>query len=184
MRSGFFRLWIVTSALWPILFAPSITKAADNVITLQCTETLYDKTGNNPYDVPQYFVLKSGIQGSSLRWDNNRDVELHVVKETTTLLEADGKTKEYMPVPQQIDKCIATEIATKPGVRNADGTINFFTVLDCVWGSDHSDREVPVSVQIKIDRMTGSLTITRRQDDNPNHDTQHLGACKTVKPQF
>jgi hypothetical protein len=120
---------------------------------------------------------------ASLRWDN-RDLELQVTRDSTTILEADGRAKESMPVPQQIDQCIAAELAIRPELRHADGTINHFTVLGCETGADRSATTVPISVRIKIDRLTGSLTVTRRQDDNPNHDTEQHGTCKTTKPPF
>jgi len=85
---------IVSSAAW-----------ADT--TLQCSETLYDKTGNNPYEVSQYFVLQDGdiFRKAILHWDNKK-VDLTVVTNTPATLKATGKSMAYMPLPGQIDQCV------------------------------------------------------------------------------
>ena len=85
---------IVSSAAW-----------ADT--TLQCTETLYDKTGNNPYDIPHYFILQDGdiFRKAILHWDNKK-VDLTVVTNTPATLKATGKSMAYMPLPGQIDQCV------------------------------------------------------------------------------
>ena len=144
--------------------------------TLQCSETLYDKTGNKPYDVPQYFILQDGGK-TILRWDNKK-VDLSLVTNTPATIEATGKTTELMPLPSQIDQCINAELANNPKMREANDEINIFAVLECITKADVSDNEIPIDVTVTIDRLTGYLTIHRRQDNNSQHNTLHFGSCK------
>jgi hypothetical protein len=57
-----------------------------------CSETLYDKTLNKPYEVPQVFILQDF---SVLRWDNKK-VDLSVVTSTPEAIEATGKATAYI----------------------------------------------------------------------------------------
>jgi hypothetical protein len=57
-------------------------------------------------------------------------------------------------------------VANNPKLREANGEINMFTILECVTGADWSDNEVPINVSVTINRVTGELTIDRRQDSN------------------
>jgi hypothetical protein len=153
--------------------------------TLQCSETMYDKTGNNPYQVNQYFILQDGgiFRKATLRWDNKK-TDLSLVRNTPAIIEAVGKATEYMPLPAQIDQCVTTEIAKHPELRDAYGTVNLFSWLECVGSSDVSDHEIPIDVNVTINRVTGDLKIRRRQDSNDQHDTEHYGSCKATKPLF
>jgi hypothetical protein len=153
--------------------------------TLQCSETLYDKTENKPYDVPQYFILQDSsiFSKATLRWDNKK-VDLSLVTNTPATIEATGKTTGYMPLPPQIDQCVNVELANNPKLREANGEINMFAVLECVTKADVSNNEIPIDVSVTIDRLTGFLTIHRRQDNNSQHDTEHFGSCKATKPLF
>jgi hypothetical protein len=81
-----------------------------------------------------------------------------------------------MPLPTQIDQCLNVELAKRPTERDANGTVNKYLVSDCVKGAKMSDQEVPIEVSVTISRMTGELTIQRRQDNNSQHDT----LCTTV----
>jgi hypothetical protein len=145
--------------------------------TLQCFETLYDKTGNNPYDISQYFILQdsSTFSKATLRWDNKK-VDLSLVTNTAATIEATGKTTAYMPLPPQIDQCVNAELAKNPD--------NIFVDLECVTKANVSENEIPINVSVTIDRVTGYLTIRRRQDNNRQHDTEHFGLCKATKPLF
>ena len=94
-----------------------------DTIRLHCSEILYDKTLNKPYDVPQVFILQDF---NTLRWDNKK-VDLSVVTTTPEAIEATGKATAYMPLPTQIDQCVNAELgselikATIPGGDEADG---------------------------------------------------------------
>jgi hypothetical protein len=153
--------------------------------TLQCSETLYDKTGNNPYKVPQYFILQdSGIsRKATLRWDNKK-MDLSLVRNTLATIEASGKTTAHMPLPIQIDQCVNADVANNPKLRERNGKINMFTILECTTSAEWSDNEVPIDVSVTINRLTGELKIRRRQDNNSQHDTEHFGSCKAAKPLF
>ena len=89
------------------LIVSVISSAAWADTTLQCTETLYDKTGNNPYDIPHYFILQDGdiFRKAILVWDNEK-VDLTVVTNTPATIEATGKAKAHMPRPVEIDQCV------------------------------------------------------------------------------
>jgi hypothetical protein len=151
-----------------------------DTIRLHCSETLYDKTQNKPYDVPQVFLLQDF---STLRWDNKK-VDLSVVTTTPEAIEANGKATAFMPLPAEIDKCVNAGLADRPSARDANGTINKYLVSDCVRGAKVSNEEVPIDVNVTISRLTGELTIQRRQDNNSQHDTRHDGSCKVFKPLF
>jgi hypothetical protein len=153
--------------------------------TLECSETLYDKTGNNPYQAPHYFVLQDGgiFRKATLHWDNKK-VDLSLVTNTPATIEATGKATEYMPLPAQIDQCVTTEIPKHPEFQDCYGTVNIFSWLECIWSSDVSDHEIPIDVNVTINRVTGELKIRRRQDNNEQHDTEHYGSCKATKPLF
>jgi hypothetical protein len=116
-------------------------------------------------------------------WDNKK-VDLSLVTNTPATIEAAGKTAAYMPLPAQIDQCVNAAVANNPKLREANGEINMFTILECVTGADWSDNEVPINVSVTINRVTGELTIDRRQDSNSQHDTRHFGSCKATKPLF
>ena len=88
-----------------------------DTIRLHCSETLYDKTQNKPYDIPQVFILQDF---SRLRWDNKK-VDLSVVTTTPETIEATGKATAYMPLPAQIDQCVNAELANHPTERDATG---------------------------------------------------------------
>jgi hypothetical protein len=159
-----------------IVFSPTWA----DTIRLHCSETLYDKTLNKPYDIPQVFILQDF---NTLRWDNKK-VDLSVVTTTPEAIEATGTATAYMPLPSQIDQCVNAELANRPNERDANGAVNQYLVSDCVKGASASDHEVPIDVRVTISRMTGELTIQRRQDDNSQHDTRHDGSCKVFKPLF
>jgi hypothetical protein len=89
-----------------------------------------------------------------------------------------------MPLPAQIDQCLNKLLAVRPDLRAADGTVNPFAVLECVWRSDDSDHLIPIDVNVIINRVTGDLRIHRRQDGNNQHDTENYGTCKVLKPLF
>jgi hypothetical protein len=153
--------------------------------TLQCSETIYDKTGNNPYDITHYFILQDGgiFKKAILRWDNKK-LDLSLVTNTPASIEATGKTAAQMPLPTQIDQCVNTVVSERPELREANGEINMFTVLHCVYRADQSDNEVPIDVTVTINRVTGHLRIHRRQDNNSQHDFEDFGSCKATKPLF
>ena len=153
--------------------------------TLQCLETFYDKIGNNPYEVPQFFILEDGsfFRKAILRWDNKK-VELTVVTNTSATLEAAGKATAYMPLPAQIDQCVSADVANNPKLREANGEINMFTILECTTKAEVSDTEIPIDVSVTINRVTGNLKIERRQDNISQHNTHQLGSCKAAKPKF
>jgi hypothetical protein len=151
-----------------------------DTIRLHCSETLYDKTQNKPYDVPQLFILQDF---STLRWDNKK-VDLSVVTTTLEAIEAIGKTTANMPRPTQIDQCVSAELANRPTERDANGTVNKYLVVDCEKRAEMSGDEVPIDVSVTISRITGELTIRRGQDNNSQHDTLHDGSCKVFKPLF
>jgi hypothetical protein len=88
-----------------------------DTIRLHCSETLYNKALNKPYDVPQVFILQDF---STLRWDNKK-VDLSVATTTPEAIEATGKATAYMPLPTQIDQCVNAELATRPTERDANG---------------------------------------------------------------
>jgi hypothetical protein len=151
-----------------------------DTIRLHCSETLYDKTQNKPYDIPQVFILQDF---SILRWDN-KTVDLSVVTTTPEAIEATGKTTAFMPLPAEIDQCVNAALANNPTARDANGTANKYLVSDCVKGAKVSDHEVPIDVSVTISRITGEMAIQRRQDNNGRHDTRHDGSCKVFKPLF
>jgi hypothetical protein len=151
-----------------------------DTIRLHCSETLYDKALNKPYDIPQVFILQDF---STPRWDNKK-VGLSVVTSTPELIEAAGKATAYMPLPTQIDECVNAELANRPTERNTNGTVNKYLVSDCVKRANVSSIEVPIDVSVTISRLTGDLTIRRRQDNNTQHDTQRDGSCKVFKLLF
>jgi hypothetical protein len=151
-----------------------------DTIRLHCSETMYDKNMNKPYEIPQVFILRDF---SVLHWDN-KNVDLSVVTNTPEAIEAAGKATAYMPLPFQIDQCVNLELANRPTARDANGTVNEYLVSDCVKGAKVSEQEVPIDVSVTISRMTGELTIQRRQDNNSQHDTLHDGSCKVFKPLF
>src|SRR3974390_3332186 len=103
-----------------IIIVLVISSAAWADTTLQCSETLYDETGNNPYEVPHYFVLQDGgiFRKAILHWDNKK-VDLSLVTNTQTTIEATGKAMEYMPLPVQIDQCVKADVANNPKLREA-----------------------------------------------------------------
>jgi hypothetical protein len=142
-----------------------ISSAAWADTTLECSETLYDNTGNNPYKVPQYFVLQDGgfFRKAILHWDNKK-LDLSLVTNTPVIIEATGKATAYMPLPVQIDQCVEADVANNPKLRDAKGEINIFTVLDCTTSAEVSDTEIPIDVSVTINRVTGQLEIERRQD--------------------
>jgi hypothetical protein len=149
---------------------------------LQCSEARYDKTGNGPYEVPQYCILQDSK--ATLRWDNKK-VDLSIVTNTPVTIEATGKATEHMPLPAQIDQCVKTENAKyRAELRDAPYCKpNLVSWLICC-DSDLSDREIPIDVNVTINRVTGGLTIRRRQDNNNQHDTEHYGSCKATRPLF
>jgi hypothetical protein len=151
-----------------------------DTIRLHCSETLYDKALNKPYDIPQVFILQDF---SVLRWDNKK-ADLSVVTATPEAIEANGKATAYMPLPIQIDQCVNAELANRPTERDANGTVNKYLVSDCVKRANVSSNEVPIDVSVTISRLTGEFTIQRRQDNNTQHDTRHDGSCKVFKPLF
>jgi hypothetical protein len=75
-----------------------------------------------------------------------------------------------------IDQCVNAE--------HADGIVNKYLVSDCVKRASLSGNEVPIDVSVTISRLTGELTMQRRQDNNTQHDTLHDGSCKVFKPLF
>jgi hypothetical protein len=160
------------------IIVPSPTWA--DTIRLHCSETLYDKTQNKPYDIPQVFILQDF---STLRWDNKK-VDLSVVTTTPESIEATGKAMAYMPLPTQIDQCVKTEVANRPTELDANGMVNKYLVSDCVKSADVSGNEIPIDGSVTISRITGELAIQRRQDNNSQHDTRHDGSCKVFKPLF
>ena len=164
------------------LIVSVVSSAAWADVTLQCAETRYDKTGNNPHEVPQYFVLQDGgsFRKATLRWDSKK-VDLPLVTNIPTTIEAVGKATDWMPLPTQIDPCLTTEIANHPEMERA---ANIFAWLLCVDRADMSDHEIPIDVTVTINRVTGDLKIRRRQDNNDQHDTEHYGSCKATKPLF
>jgi hypothetical protein len=151
-----------------------------DIVRLHCSETLYDKTQNKPYDIPQVFILQDF---STLRWDNKK-VDLSVVATTPEAIEATGKATARMPRPDEIDKCVNDALANHPAERDANGAANKYLVADCVKEAKVSDQEVPMDVNVTISRLTGELTIQRRQDNNSQHDTRHEGSCRVFKPLF
>jgi hypothetical protein len=151
-----------------------------DTIRLHCSETLYDKALRKPYDIPQVFILQDF---TTLHWDNKK-ADLTVVTATPEAIEATGKATASMPLPTQIDQCINAELANRPTERDANGTANKYLVSDCVKRADVSGNEVPIDVSVTISRLTGELTIQRRQDNNTQHDTRHDGSCKVFKPLF
>jgi hypothetical protein len=163
-----------------ILGAVVSSPTSADTIRLQCSETLYDKAQNKPYDVPQAFILKDF---STLRWDNKK-VDLPVVATTPEAVEAIGKATAYMPLPAQIDQCVSAELADRPTERDNNRTANKYLVSDCAKAAKMSDQEIPIDVNIIISRMTGELVIWRRQDDNSQHDTRNDGSCRVFKPLF
>jgi hypothetical protein len=98
-----------------------------DTIRLHCSEALYDKTLNKPYEVPQVFILQDF---SVLRWDNKK-VDLSVVTSTPEAIEATGKATAYiyMPLPSQLDQCVNLELANHPTERDANGTVNKYLCL-------------------------------------------------------
>lgn len=151
-----------------------------DTVRLHCSETLYDKSQNKPYDIPQVFILQDF---STLRWDNKK-IDLSVVTTTSEAVEATGKATAYMPLPSEIDQCINAELTKRPSERDANGTVNKYLMADCVKGAKVSNQEVPIDVDVTISRLTGELAIQRRQDNNGQHDTRHEGSCKVFKPLF
>jgi hypothetical protein len=149
-------------------------------VRLHCSETLYDKTLNKPYPVPQVFILQDF---TVLRWDNKK-VDLSVVTTTPDAIEATGKATAHMPLPTQIDQCVNAELTNRPNEREANGTANRYLVAYCAKRTEVSGDEVPVDVRVTISRITGELTIQRRQDDNSQHDTRDDGSCTVFKPLF
>jgi hypothetical protein len=166
------------------LIVSVISSAAWADTTLQCTETLYDKTGNNPYDIPHYFILQDGdiFRKAILVWDNEK-VDLTVVTNTPATIEATGKAKAHMPRPVEIDQCVKDELANRPDLREANGTVNLFLVLHCETRAGMSDTEIPIDVSVTINHVTGQLEIERRQDNNSQHNTHQIGSCKAT-PKF
>jgi hypothetical protein len=75
-------------------------------------------------------------------------------------------------------------VADRPELRETNGEINVYAVLHCVYRADLSDKEVPIDVTVTINRVTGHLTIHRRQDNNSQHDFEDFGSCKATKPLF
>ena len=106
-----------------------ISSAAWADTTLECSETLYDNTGNNPYKVPQYFVLQDGgfFRKAILHWDNKK-LDLSLVTNTPVIIEATGKATAYMPMPAEIDQCVEAAVPINPKLRETNGEINMFTV--------------------------------------------------------
>jgi hypothetical protein len=172
-------MWVRFFAIFILDIIVSSPTWADT-IRLHCSETLYDKTSSKPYDIPQVFLLQDF---STLRWDNKK-VDLSVVTTTPEAIEATGKATAYMPLPVQIDQCVNAELASRPTERDANGTANKYLVSDCVKRANMSSSEVPIDVSVTISRLTGELSIQRRQDNNIQHDTQHDGSCKVFKPLF
>jgi hypothetical protein len=154
--------------------------------TLKCSETLYDKSGNNPFDVPAYFIVehKSLFRNAKLLWENFNPLEhvdFSVITDSDLTIEAIGKSIAYMPLPAQIDSCIEDEIRN-PEMRDTNGAVNTFAVLACVTKADTSSREVPINLRLTINRLTGEMTIRRSQDENTHHDTENYGKCAVSKP--
>jgi hypothetical protein len=90
-----------------------------------------------------------------------------------------------MPLPAQIDQCVNAYVPNNPKLRDANGEINIFTVLECTTKAEVSDTEIPIDVSVTINRITGMiLEIERRQDNNSQHNTHQLGSCKATKPVF
>jgi hypothetical protein len=162
-----------------------VSSAAWADARLQCLEDHYDKDGNHRDVVPQYFILQDGgiFRKATLRWDNKK-VDLSLVTNTPTTIEATGKATEYMPPPAQIDQCITKDMLTHPpdDLRDEDHWakfIKFYHWTECVDSANVSDHEIPIEVNVTINRVTGNLTIRRRQDNNDWHDTEYIGSCKT-----
>ena len=159
-----------------------ISSAAWADTTLQCSETHYDKTGNGPFEVPQYFILQDSK--ATLRWDNKK-VDLSLVTNTPVTIEATGKATEYMPLPAQIDQCVKkAENANHPQMRDAPYCKPNLVIFLICCNSDVSDHEISIDVNVTINRVTGDLKIRRRQDNNQLHDTERYGSCKATKPLF
>jgi hypothetical protein len=122
-----------------------VSSSARADTTLQCSETSYDKTGNNPYEVPQYFISQDGgiFQKATLRRDNKK-ADLSLVTNTPATIEATGKTTAYMPLPARIDQCENAVVANRPELRETNGEINVFAVLHCAYRPDQSANDVPI----------------------------------------
>jgi hypothetical protein len=168
--------FVVNLILGMILSSPTWAETT----RLHCSETFYDKAQNKPYDIPQVFILQDF---STLRWDNKKS-DFLTLTVTPEAMEATGKMTAYMPLPTEIDHCVNAELANHPTDRDANGTANKYVVSDCVKTAKVSDNEVPIDVTVTISRLTGELTIQRRQDNNSQHDTRHDGWCKVFKPLF
>jgi len=65
-----------------------------------------------------------------LHWDNKK-VDLSLVTNTTATIEATGKATAYMPMPAEIDQCVEAAVPINPKLRETNGEINMFTVLEC-----------------------------------------------------
>ena len=104
-----------------------------------------------------------------------------MVTSTPEASEATGKATAYMPLPTQIDQCVNAELANRPTERNANGTVNRYLALDCAQRVDLSGNEAPIDVSVTISRMTGELTIRRRQDSNSQHDTTVHVRCSSIR---
>ena len=140
---------------------------------------MYDKSEPKSYPVPQVFILQDY---NTLRWENKK-VDLSPVTNSPEAIAASGKTTAYMPLPTQIDQCVNAELANDPTQRGANGTVKYLA-LRCAQSAEMSGNEVPTDVSVTISRMTGELTIRRRQDGNSQHDTLHDGSCIVFKPLF
>jgi hypothetical protein len=167
---------------WVGLFtALTASMQATAAAVLDCTETIYDETGNNPYEVHHYTLFDEGgyLSRAKLLWDDE-DLNFNVTKITPGRIEAEVATTAYMPNPRHIDECIAAEMAKRPNLTPD----NEFLWLDCQRGEDLDRGKISIILAITINRINGQLTIDRRQNTEPRYNTERYGSCTPAKSRF
>jgi hypothetical protein len=158
--------------------APALACSAP--LALTCSETVYDERGFNPYDVTHVFLFEPPIyfSGARLRFED-RKLDMKVTAASDATIEATANDLQAMPVPTKVDACL-----TENSEKGLPGRENIFAILDCQYQAGRSENVVPVVIEVKINRISGDLQITRSQDKDTAHSTTSHGTCKLSPPKF
>lgn len=162
--------------------------AAGTDWTLTCGETVYDQRGENPTERSvKIRQSESDSSRTSIIWDSTaaknaddqRAFNLRVVSSDRWTLKAVGETTWHMPRSDDITNCLQVEVASRPELKQRDGTANHFSVLSCQSGARKTTHAVPIELTIEIDWTTMDLLVNRHQSPVRWRDsTRNYGACR------
>jgi hypothetical protein len=174
---------IARRVLWrllPTLVAPALllgmgTPPEATAETFLCLEPRGD--GRPPVHYRFTLTEAGWFRSPSLVWDDHGR-RLEITALSRDVIKGETAFADYMPAPEQIDRCIDEALARGPGFDRKP-------VWD--WCQRHaalSAKPVPIKLQIEIDPASGKLTVTRAQSKRiARYNIDSYGSCQRLMTQ-